>query len=49
MTSVGRHDSYRTRYAQLKKSQPHKLHIWFFANTKKPKEQFLTNALKKNR
>jgi hypothetical protein len=30
------------------KSQPHKQHIWFFAdtkaNTKKPKELFLANA-----
>jgi len=32
-------------------SQPHKLHIWFFAdtqaNSKKPKEQFLANARQK--
>jgi hypothetical protein len=33
---------------KLKKSQPHKLHIWFLptlkANAQKPKEQFLANA-----
>ena len=47
---------YLKRYAQLEKNEhtakkkkpTHKLHIWFFADTKanakKPKEQFLANA-----
>jgi hypothetical protein len=36
------------RYAQLKKSQPHKQHIWFLPTRKptqkKPKELFFANA-----
>jgi hypothetical protein len=38
---------------KLKGKPPHKLHIWFFADTqkanpKKPKEQFLANAKRRN-
>jgi len=39
---------YKVVVFHTEKSQPHKMHIWFFAdtqaNSKKPKEHFLANA-----
>jgi len=48
-----RHMSYIQMLSLSVKSQPHKQHIWFFADTKanaeKPKELFFANARQKQK